>query len=68
MRISKSEPWDNRSIILWSLNKGTPNPIPNSLVKPGNAADLQRVHRLEACATREKEDAAGAQVENLYHH
>ena len=46
----------------------TPDPIPNSLVKPGNADDPQRVHRLEAGATRGKEDAAGAQVENLCHH
>jgi hypothetical protein len=29
----------------------TPDPIPNSLVKPGYADDPQRVHRLEACAT-----------------
>ncbi len=29
----------------------TPGPIPNSLVKPGNADESQRVHRLEACAT-----------------
>jgi hypothetical protein len=27
-----------------------------------------QVHRLEACATGEKQDAGGAQVENLCHH
>jgi hypothetical protein len=36
-----------------------PDPIPNSLVKPGNADDPKRVHRLEACATGGKQDAAG---------
>jgi hypothetical protein len=32
----------------------TPDPIPNSVVKPGNADDPQGVHRLEACATETK--------------
>jgi len=32
----------------------TPDPIPNSVVKPGNADDPQGVHRLEACATMGK--------------
>ena len=34
--------------------RGHTRPIPNSLVKPGNADDPKRVHRLEACATRGK--------------
>jgi hypothetical protein len=46
----------------------TPDPIPNALVKPGNADDPKYVHRLEACATKGKQDAAGAPVENLCHH
>jgi hypothetical protein len=46
----------------------TPDPIPKSLVKPGNADDPQRVDRLEACDIRGKPEAAGAQVENLCHH
>jgi len=46
----------------------TPDPIPNSVVKPCNADDPKRVHRLEACATRGEQDAPGAQVENLCHH
>ena len=56
------------------MRRGQTRPTPNSVVKPVAQAsppvadDTMWVHRLEACATRGKEDAAGAQVENLCHH
>ncbi len=37
----------------------TPDPIPNSAVKPCRADDTTWAHRLEACATKGKQDAAG---------